>query len=196
ALCALRRERRCQLDPARRSPAAWRRAATNPVATVRSAAELAGSAGRVLAPAFEPLSPIMKGRSLSVHFDVVTAPLAETKAAARAAGGRLNDAFVAAVLGGLRRYHEVHGAPVDELRMGMPINIRAEDTEDLAGNQFVPARFLVPLGPPDPVSRMLAVRELVARQRAEAALASTEAIAGVLNRLPTTITTQLFGSML
>jgi hypothetical protein len=43
---------------------------------------------------------------------------------------------------------------------------------------------------------MLAVRQLVAKQRAEPALASTEAIAGILNRLPTTVTTQLFGSML
>jgi hypothetical protein len=138
----------------------------------------------------------MGGRSLSVHFDVITAPLAETKETARGIGGKLNDAFVAAVLGGLRRYHEVHGAPVPGLRMGMPINIRDSETEDVAGNQFVPARFVVPLGPPDPVSRMLAVRELVAKQRREPALASTEAIAGVLNRLPTTITTQLFGSML
>ena len=28
----------------------------------------------------------------------------------------LNDAFLAGVTGGLRRYHEQHGAPVDELR--------------------------------------------------------------------------------
>jgi diacylglycerol O-acyltransferase len=139
----------------------------------------------------------MQGRSLSVRFDVITAPLAETKTAARQAGGRLNDAFVAAVLGGLRRYHDVHGCQeVDALRTGMPINIRNEGTQDLAGNQFVPARFVVPLGPPDPVSRMLAVRDLVARQRSEPALASTDAIAGVLNRLPTSVTTQLFGSML
>jgi hypothetical protein len=43
---------------------------------------------------------------------------------------------------------------------------------------------------------MLAVRELVAQQRAEPALASTDAIAGILNRLPTMAVTQLFGSML
>ena len=74
------------------------------------------------------------------------------KAAAKAADGKLNDAFVAAVAGGLRRYHDEHGAPVDALRMTMPINVRTEATEDVAGNQFVPARFPVPMTIDDPSS--------------------------------------------
>ena len=49
--------------------------------------------------------------------------------------------------GGLRLYHEALGAPVEELRMNMPINIRSSDDEGKkAGNQFVPARFSVPIG--------------------------------------------------
>jgi diacylglycerol O-acyltransferase / wax synthase len=193
---ALAHERRRQLGIARRMGADALGAIADPVGRARSAADLVASARRVLAPASQALSPVMTNRSMSVRFDVLTAPLTETKAAAKRAGARLNDAFLASVLGGLRRYHEVHGVVVDELRTAMPINIRGEDTEDLAGNQFVPARFLVPLGSPDPASRMLAVRELVAEQRAEPALASTDAIAGVLNRLPTMVVTQLFGSML
>jgi diacylglycerol O-acyltransferase / wax synthase len=193
---ALAHARRRQFGIARRMGADALGAITNPVGSARAAVDLVGSARRVLAPAAHALSPVMTERSMSVRFDVLTAPLTETKAAAKGAGGRLNDAFLAAVLGGLRHYHEAHGVDVEELRTAMPINIRGEDTEDLAGNQFVPARFLVPLGPPDPVSRMLAVRELVAAQRAEPALASTDAIAGVLNRLPTMVVTQLFGSML
>jgi len=194
---AMAHERRRQQGIARRIGSQAMSAAAHPFGSARSTAELAASAGRVLAPASGSLSPVMQDRSLSVRFDVVTAPLGETKEAARHAGGRLNDAFVAAVLGGLRRYHDRHGAAdVDSLRTAMPINIRSESTEDLAGNQFVPARFIVPLGPPDPLDRMRAVRDLVARQRSEPALASTDAIAGVLNRLPTTVTTSLFGSML
>ena len=158
--------------------------------------ELAASAGRMLAPATTPLSPMMTERSLSVHFDTITVPLAETKHAAKAAGGKLNDAFVAAVCGGLRLYHERHGTTVEQLRMTMPISIRDETTETLAGNQFVPARFLVPITIDDPIERMRAIRELVAFQRNEPALTFTDAIAGVLNRLPTAVVTQLFGSML
>jgi diacylglycerol O-acyltransferase len=138
----------------------------------------------------------MTGRSLSARFDVVSAPLSELKAAAKKADGRLNDAFVAAIAGGLARYHERRGAPVEALRMSMPINIRAADSEVMGGNQFVPARFSVPMNIADPLERMRQVRELVATQRAEPALAFTEAVAGILNRLPTGITTQVFGGML
>jgi hypothetical protein len=103
---------------------------------------------------------------------------------------------VAGVLGGLRRYHQHHGVAVDELRMAMPINVRNAATEDRAGNQFSPARFLVPVGIADPRTRLEAVRQLVAVQRAEPSLGFTEAIAGVVNRLGTTVATELFGRML
>lgn len=171
-------------------------AASDPVGVVRGVGEAAASMARMMAPASEPLSPIMKGRSLSVHFETLTFPLAEMKAAAKKADGRLNDAFVAGVAGGLRRYHEAHDAPVDALRMNMPINVRTDETENVAGNQFAPARFPVPTSIEHPVEMMTAVRELVAGQRGEPALALLEPMSGILNRLPTTLTTSLFGSML
>jgi diacylglycerol O-acyltransferase len=152
--------------------------------------------GRLLAPATQPLSDVMTGRSLSMHFDVVRLPLAELKAAAKAAGGKLNDAFVAGVAGGLRRYHLRHGSSVAELRMTMPINIRNDDTADLAGNQFAPARFPVPLSIDDPVERMETIRELVATQRSEPGLALAEPLAALLYRLPATVSTGVFGAML
>jgi diacylglycerol O-acyltransferase / wax synthase len=187
--------RRRQLGIARRAVATAPGVARDVVGSTRAAVDAARSLGRLLTPVTEPLSPIMGARSLSVHFDLLTAPLAETKAAANKADGKLNDAFVAAVAGGLARYHERHGAPVDALRMTMPINIRVEG-QAAGGNQFVPARFPVPMNIADPVERMRIIRGLVTEQRDEPALAFTDAIAGVLNRLPTGAVTQLFGSML
>jgi WS/DGAT/MGAT family acyltransferase len=191
---------RRQLGIARRSlGSATSVAATalaDPAAAAREVGETLGSLRRLLAPATQPLSPIMARRSLSVHLDALSIPLDELKRAAKASGGKLNDAFVAGVAGGLRRYHDHHGAPVDELRMTMPISIRSGETEELAGNQFVPARFPVPLRAADPIEHMQTIRRLVAEQRGERALALTEPLAGVLNRLPTSLTTQLFGSML
>jgi WS/DGAT/MGAT family acyltransferase len=193
-------ERRRMLGRARRSldalVGAARSASSDPGGTVRRFGETVGSVGRMLAPATEPLSPIMRDRSLSVHFDTITVPTADLKGAAKRADGRLNDAFVAAVAGGLRRYHEQHGEGVDALRMTMPINIRTDDTADLAGNQFVPARFAVPMNIDDPIERMATIRDLVQVQRAEPALARTEPLAGLLYRLPTTVSTAVFGSML
>ena len=100
----------------------------------------------------------MAGRSLSVRFATLVRPLDDLRAAAKAADGKLNDAFVAAVAGGLQRYHAALGAPVDALRMTMPINVRTEATQGVAGNQFVPARFAVPMTIDDPIERMVAIR--------------------------------------
>jgi diacylglycerol O-acyltransferase len=170
--------------------------AADPVGVGVDAMRTGGSLVRLLSPATKPLSPLMTGRSLSVRFDTLQVPLPELKAAARIVAGHLNDAFVAGVAGGLRLYHAHHGYTVDELRMTMPINVRDDRTARRAGNQFVPARFPVPVGIDDPLRRMNAIRELVAQQRAEPALALSDPIAGVLNRLPVTATTAVFGSML
>lgn len=156
----------------------------------------AGSVVRMVAPAGEPLSPLMVDRSLSVRFDTLQVPLGAMKKASKLVGGRLNDAFVGGVTGGLARYHRRMGVEVDKLRMTMPINVRSAATATVAGNQFAPARFPVPVAIDDPIARMNAVRELMEEQRREPALGLTDLMAGVLNRLPTTATTGIFGSML
>lgn len=197
---ALDHERRRQLGIAKRSVGTASQAVTSAVTdlpgTLRRAIETVASVGRLLAPATEPLSDVMTERSLSVSFDVLRFPLADLKAAAKRAEGKLNDAFVAGVAGGLRRYHVHHGSPVRALRMTMPINIRNDATADLAGNQFAPARFPVPIAVDDPLEHMRLIRELVARQRGEPALGLAEPLAALLYRLPATVSTGLFGSML
>jgi WS/DGAT/MGAT family acyltransferase len=171
-------------------------AARDPLAALRTAAGLAGSVGRMLRPITEPMSPLMSARSLGVRLDAFSRPLAELRRAAKAVGGTLNDAFVAAVAGGLRQYHERHGFAVGELRMTMPINLREGEHGRDAGNQFTPARFAVPIGIADPTERMRAIRSVVASARAEPALSISEEIAGVLGRLPRVFAVPLMGSML
>jgi diacylglycerol O-acyltransferase / wax synthase len=197
---AVDHERRRQLGIVKRSIGTVARAAASaaasPATSARRAAETAASVGRLLAPATEPLSDVMTARSLSVRFDVLRYPLADLKAAAKKAGGRLNDAFVAGVAGGFRRYHLRHGSSVRSLRMTMPINIRNDQTADLAGNQFAPARFAVPIDIDDPVARMEAIHELAGQARGEPALNLAEPLAAVLYRLPATLSTGVFGAML
>jgi len=171
-------------------------AAADPVGTSGVVNETAQSVLRMLQPASDPLSPIMRHRSLSVHFDVLTVPLDEAKRAAKRAEGKLNDAFLAGLIGGWRRYHDHHGARVDTLRMSMPINVRSDETRDQAGNQFAPARFPVPLDVEDPVELMRTVHELVEGARTEPALALLDPMAGLLNRFPKELATGLFGSIM
>ncbi|HMJ77589.1 MAG TPA: wax ester/triacylglycerol synthase domain-containing protein [Iamia sp.] len=201
---AIAHEQRRALGIARRSGstvagsavAAASSAVSDPGGTVARVRETVESVARLAAPASAPLSPLMTGRSLSVRFDTIVVPMAAAKAAARAAGATLNDAFVAATCSGFARYHSEMGASADALRMTMPINVRTAGTEDVAGNQFVPARFPIPLDLADPVERMQVLHELVLGQRGEPSLGFVEPMAGLLRRLPTSLSTGLFGSML
>ncbi len=197
---AFEHERRRNLGIAKRLPEVavetGTAAVTDPVGTARKVAETVASVARLAAPANVPLSPLMTGRSLSVHFDTVSLPLDRAKAAAKAAGGRLNDAFMAATAAGLRHYHEAMGEPVHALRVSMPINLRDSDHAEATGNNFAPARFPIPVDVEDPVESMRVMRELVAAQRAEPALTMVEPLARILNRLPTSMAAGLFGAML
>jgi diacylglycerol O-acyltransferase len=197
---AVAHEQRRGSGVARRSLATTAGAAAGVLRDPRGAAErladTLASVGRMLAPATNPLSDVLVHRSLSVRFDTLRFPVAELKAAAKRADGKLNDAFVAGVAGGLRRYHLDRGSSVGALRMTMPINIRDAETADVAGNQFAPARFPVPIDVDDPIERMRTIRALVAQQRGEPALALAEPLSGALRRLPTGVTTGVFGSML
>ncbi len=171
-------------------------AMTDPVGVFRRGLAVAGSTARLLRPATHPESPLMRDRSLTVAFETMSIEIETLKAAAHSVHGKLNDAFVAGVIGGLRRYHEHHGVPVHELRMTMPINIRDASTATAAGNEFVPARFGVPVDIDDPIALMTTIRRIVEAERAEPVLGLTEPLAGVLNLLPTSAATSVFGSML
>lgn len=169
---------------------------TSPRETVVRGRDMVGSIGRLLRPIDEPMSPVMRDRGMALALDGFTVPLVDLKAAGKSAGRTLNDAFVAAIAGGFRMYHEQHGASVDELQMMMPINMRgAGDEADRAGNQFAPARFLVPVGIVDPVERMNAIHERVSAQRAEPALPYIDEIVLVMNQMPRAAVDQLMAGM-
>jgi len=187
---------RRQLSLMGTAPARLGSALRDPLGTAVGAARATASTARMLRPVSSPLSPIMTARSLRVRFDTVTASLPAMKAASKRVDGRLNDAFLAAVAGGLDRYHRIHGEPVDELRMTLPINVRRKDDDEAGGNQFVPMRFSFPVSTADPLERMAELRDLVTAQRAEPALHLAAPITGILNRLPVAATTALFGGML
>ena len=92
----------------------------------------------------------------------------------------MNDAFIAAVAGGLRRYHEKHGIAVGDLIVTMPISIRTP-TDSVGGNRATLMRFDVPAGVADPAHRIRLIHERTSKQRNENSLAYTQLIAGALN---------------
>jgi hypothetical protein len=162
-----------------------------PVASARDATATVWSIGRTVAPLRKTLSPIMKERSQARHLETFEVQLADLKRAATAAGGSVNDGFMAAVTGGLRRYHERHGAPVKELRVTMPISVRTPD-DPIGGNRITLMRFPVPISDPDPASLIREANRRCRAARGERSLPYTNAIAASLNLLPPVVV----GSML
>jgi len=156
-----------------------------PTETFERARNMVGSVQRLLEPIKEPKSTVMRERGMALSLNAFTVPLEDMKRTSRAMGGSINDVFVTAVAGGMRAYHEHLGKPVDELNMMMPINLRnADDKGKKAGNQFAPARLLVPIGIKDPQRCLEEIQARVHAQRDEAALAYVDDIMGVMNRLP------------
>ena len=179
--------------------ASWRTASDllrDPLATLSNLGRATGSIARVVMPATTPLSPAMTGRSLNTRFDAVSVPFDQFKAAARQAGGTLNDVFVATTLDALRRYHDEMGAPCDEVRMNMPVSVRGGESANRFDNQFVPARMVLPLSVGDAAARIGEVRDLLRAVRAEPALPHVNDISGVIGRLGPSAAVALLGSML
>lgn len=171
-------------------------ALTHPVATAEATREMTESVVRLLTPSTHPGSPIMTGRSLSCHFDVIELPLEPMKQAGHSVGGKLNDAFVGGILLGTRHYHTQRGSELHALRMSMPINVRTDHDENVAGNAFVPARFEISVDTDDPRILMQRTHERLLEIVHEPANSLVEPLAGAINRLPATLSTAFFGSML
>ncbi|WP_425430867.1 wax ester/triacylglycerol synthase domain-containing protein [Cryptosporangium aurantiacum] len=138
---------------------------------------------RLAAPPSCPPSPILRGRGLGRRFGTLETTVDELRGAAKAAGGSLNDAYLAALLAGFRRYHERLDAPIDLLPIGMPISLR-DSADPMGGNRFGVARFAAPIGVRDPADRIRRIRELVLDARAEPAADILTLAAPALSRLP------------
>lgn len=155
----------------------------DPFHAVAETIHTAASVGRTIAPVTDTMSPVMVDRHQASRFEHLDVPLAALRDAAKAAGGTVNDAFLAGITGGLRRYHDAMGAEVEELRVAMPVSIRSED-DDIGGNHVSVMRFKVPVGVDEPDERIRRLHEVGRHIRAEKSLEHTEAIAGFLNMMP------------
>jgi len=120
--------------------------------------------------------------------------LAELKAAGKAAGGSVNDAFIAALLGAYRRYHAALDTPVDAIPMTIPISLRTPD-DPQGGNRITAARFTAPVSTADPAARIAQVRAVVLAARGEPALDAVGLVSPLMARLPGSLTARLAGPL-
>jgi WS/DGAT/MGAT family acyltransferase len=142
--------------------------------------DTAGSVVRFTKTSSEPLSPILKGRSINYHFDTIDMDFDQFKAAAKRRDRTVNDLFLAAISVGMHDYHVKMGHPVDELRMNMPISLRTSADES---NAVTIARFEIPVS--NVIDDVLdAAATLVRSWRAEPALKLADYLAELSRFLP------------
>ena len=159
------------------------RLVTQPGPVVSGAIGFADSARRVLGPPPAEPSPLLRRRSLLTRTHVLELPLTDLRAAAKAVGASVNDAYLAALCGGLGRYHEVLGVPVDALPLALPVSLRTGD-DPASGNRFAGVTIAAPIGESDPAERMKQIRQQVIARRSEPAIDVIARLAPVLSLLP------------
>lgn len=159
------------------------------------AVRFAASAGRVLTPPADKASALLQGGSRKKwHYEVLNCSLADLKAAGKAVGGTVNDAYVAGIIGGLRIYHEKHGAPIGDITINMPVSLRRPD-DPHGGNRFVTAFLQAPSSVVDPRERVTRLRQIVSRLSDEPALDLFGALLPIFNRAPAAVLAPLFSSL-
>jgi diacylglycerol O-acyltransferase len=161
------------------------RAVLNPASAVTGVVGYVRSSARVLQQAAEP-SPLLRRRSLSTRSEALDMKLSDLHKAAKAAGGSINDAYLAGLCGALGRYHTALGVPISTLPMAVPVNLRAE-ADPAGGNRFTGVNLAAPVGTADPVARIRKIRAQMTQRREERALNVLGSIAPVLSILPTSM---------
>lgn len=156
-------------------------AATRPQAVLGSALRYGASVRRMLTQTARPSPELSPRTGRKWTFLTLDAPLEPLRAVARQGGGTLDDAAVALVLGGLRRYHAQRSSSLREIPVGVRVSL---DRADDLGNRFAGALISGPLAIDDPVDRVAAVRGEVLSLHTERALEVLDAAAPALNRMP------------
>jgi diacylglycerol O-acyltransferase / wax synthase len=154
-----------------------------PGPTVADTIGFTGSALRMLRGLPAEPSPLLRRRSLVSRTHVLEVPLTELRGAAKAVGASVNDAYLAALCGGLGRYHEALGVPVDALPLALPVSLRSGD-DPASGNRFAGVTIAAPMSEPDPAERMRLIRYQVVARRSEPAIDVIGRLAPVLSVLP------------
>ncbi|RFD24981.1 wax ester/triacylglycerol synthase family O-acyltransferase [Mycobacterium uberis] len=139
-----------------------------PASTVSGVVGYVLSGIRVLNQAAEP-SPLLRQRSLATRTEAIEIRLSDLRAAAKAGGGSINDAYLAGLTGALYRYHKALGVSISTLPMSVPVNMRTK-ADKASGNRFIGVNLAAPLGTIDPAARMQKIRAQMIQRRDEPAV--------------------------
>jgi diacylglycerol O-acyltransferase len=169
------------------------RAVRDPLHTVTGVVDYVQSSRRVMAPA-APVSPLLRRRSLTSRSEALDIKFSDLHKASKAAEASINDVYLAALCGALRRYHDAKGIPIDTLPMAVPVNMRS-DGDPAGGNRFAGINIGAPIGVVDPLKRIKKVRAQMTHKREERAIEVVGVFAPLLSLVPDTVLESIAGSV-
>lgn len=166
-------------------PRVMRQIPANPMTAASRAISYTSSLRRQLSAQLVERSPLLEGRGGTgcavLTFDV---PLTSLRAAGKTAGGSINAAFLAGIVGGIRRYHEAHHANVVDVPIAVPVSTRTA-VDSPGGNRFTAVHIVGPATQADPARRIADLHAQVRDARQEPALEWLDTASKVIDKLPT-----------
>jgi diacylglycerol O-acyltransferase len=157
-------------------------AVRHPLDEVRSNVRTTLSIGRFVAPSTAE-STVTKRRDIGRRLVTIDVPFDDLRHAAHAAECHVNDAFLAALSDGVRRYHDRHGEYLKDLHVTVPVSIRRK-RDAIGGNRITLTRISFRGHIADATERMHHIATVMRRWRREPALSYTQEIALGLNLVP------------
>ncbi len=147
---------------------------SHPLQMAREALEPNSEAVKVLGQLFSGLKPLLGVVSMGMappsplnvpigphrRFEMLELSLAEVKEVRAGLGGTVNDVILATVTGALRSWLAARGeTPALDLRVLVPVSMRAETAHGTFGNQVSAVFCPLPVTEADPVERLRKIRE-------------------------------------
>ncbi len=135
-------------------------------------------------------SPLLKPRSRNRRLDWVQVSVDGLKAAAHEVDASLNDALLAGVADGARRYHLARGVEVPWFQSSFVVSTRSD--AKAGGNAFTPVAVRLPGGEMSIADRIATVATLTGKARERGAgSGGLSGLSGVINLLPTSLVTRI-----
>lgn len=141
------------------------------------------SLGRVLASGNTAPSPLLRRRGIGRRTITLQVDLDALKAAGKAHGGSVNDAYIAGLTLGLKAYHDAKGVHVAEIPMAVPVSIRKEG-DSMEGNAFTGVFLAAPVEAEDLTARVGRIRAQIRSGKDEPAVDLMGLLAPVVVNLP------------
>jgi WS/DGAT/MGAT family acyltransferase len=162
----------------------------HPRTALKTTLRFSRSAAKVAGMMAGPGSPLLRNRSLSWRFSAFDLRFADLRAASKVAGASVNDAYLAALVGAFRLYHERLGHPIETMPIAIPISVRKE-SDPRGGNRIAVGRLPGPVSLADPFERMLTIREQVRAARRDPAMNLFNTVGPALAWLPASVLTSV-----